>query len=124
MRYDPDKPVDPTWWLALDEAEQQYEVEQFHKRARVRLPSRRVHGIIHAAIETQLAQRHAAASRALDRMLVEGLDRHDAVHAVGSVMARHIFDIVKQGQSFDEAAYAKDLDALSAEQWRAESKDE
>jgi hypothetical protein len=57
-------------------------------------------------------------------MLAEGLDRHDAIHAVGSVMARHMFDIVKHGQSFDEAAYAKDLDALSAEQWRAESQSE
>jgi hypothetical protein len=28
------------------------------------------------------------------------------------------------GQSFDEEAYAKDLDALSAEQWRAESEGE
>jgi len=124
MRYDPDKPVDPTWWLALGEAEQQLVVEQFHKRARIRLPSRRVHAIIHAAIETQLAERHAAASRALDRMLAEGLDRHDAIHAVGSVMARHMFDIVKHGQSFDEAAYARDLDGLSAVQWRAESRSE
>jgi hypothetical protein len=124
MHYDPNQPVDPTWWLDLDEAEQQHAVEQFHKRAHVHLPSRRVHAIIHAAIETQLAEQHAAAGRALDRMLVEGLDRHDAIHAVGSVMARHIFDILKHGQSFNEEAYAKDLDALSAEQWRAESEGE
>ena len=124
MHYDPDKPVDAAEWLALDEGEQQLVVERYHKRARIRLPSRRVHAIIHAAIETQVAQGHAAASRALERMLAEGLDRHDAVHAVGSVMAKHMFDIMKHGQSFDEKAYATDLDALSAERWRAELQDD
>jgi hypothetical protein len=124
MHYDPDKPVDAAEWLALDEGEQQLVVERYHKRARIRLPSRRVHAIIHAAIETQVAQGHAAASRALERMLADGLDRHDAVHAVGSVMAKHMFDIMKHGQSFDEKAYATDLDALSAERWRAESQDD
>ena len=124
MHYDPDKPVDAAEWLALDEGEQQLVVERYHKRARIRLPSRRVHAIIHAAIETQVAQGHPAASRALERMLAQGLDRHDAVHAVGSVMAKHMFDIMKHGQSFDEKAYATDLDALSAERWRAESQDD
>jgi hypothetical protein len=120
MRYDPDKPVDAAEWLELDATEQQLAVERYHKRARVRLPSPHVHAIIHAAIETQVAQGHAAASRALQRMQAEGLDRHDAIHAVGSVMAKHMFGIVKQGHSFDESAYAVDLDALSAERWLAE----
>src|SRR3989337_1358121 len=124
MHSAPDKPVDAAEWLALDEGEQQLVVERYHKRARIRLPSRRVPAIIQAAIETQVGQGHAAASRALERMRAEGLDRHDAVHAVGSVMAKHMFDIMKHGQTFDEKAYATDLDALSAERWRAESQDD
>jgi hypothetical protein len=120
MRYNPGKPVDAAEWLALGEAEQQLAVERYHKRAGDRMPSPRMHAIIHAAIETQVAQGHPAASRALERMQAEGLDRHDAVHAVGSVMAKHIFGIMKEGESFDETAYATDLDALSAERWLAE----
>ena len=123
MRYDPDKPVDAAEWLELDEAEQQLAVERYHKRARVHLPSPRMHAIIHAAIETQVAQGHAAASRALERMQAEGLDRHDAIHALGSVMANHMFGIMKQGRPFDENAYATDLDALSAKRWLAESRE-
>jgi hypothetical protein len=95
-------------------------VERYHKRARIRLPSARVHAIIHAAIETQVAEGHPAATEALQRMRAEGLDRHDAIHAVGSVMAKHIFGIVKQGHAFDEAAYAADLGELSAKRWLAE----
>jgi len=120
MHYDPDEPVDAAEWLELDETERQLAVERYHKRARIRLPSARVHAIIHAAIETQVAERHPAATQALERMQAEGLDRHDAIHAVGSVMAKHIFGIVKQGHSFDETAYAADLGKLSAKQWLAE----
>jgi hypothetical protein len=57
-------------------------------------------------------------------MVAEGLSRHDAVHALGSVMAKHLFGIMKHQQAFDEKAYAADLDALSAERWLAESREE
>ena len=39
---------------------------------------------------------------------------------VGSVLAKHMFGILKQGQAFDDNAYTGDLDALSAERWLAE----
>lgn len=90
MRYDPDKSIDPGEWLALDEMEQQLIVERYHKRAHVQLPSPRMHAIMHAAIETQIAHGRASASKALERMMAEGLDRHDAIHAVGSVLAKHM----------------------------------
>jgi hypothetical protein len=121
MRYDPDKPVDAAEWFALDESERQLIVKQYHKHARIRLPSPTMHAIVHAAVETQVAQGHGAASRALERMMAEGLSRHDAVHAVGSVVAKHMFGIMKHHRAFDEDAYASDLDALAAEQWLAES---
>jgi hypothetical protein len=124
MRYDPNEPVDAAEWLALDEGEKQLVVERYHKRTRVRLPSSHVHAIIHAAIESQVAEGHVAARRALERMLAEGLSRHDAVHAVGSVLVKHLFGIMKHGQRFDDEAYASDLDALTAEQWRAESQED
>lgn len=75
-----------------------------------------MHAIIHAAVETQLAEGHGHALKALRRLLDEGLDRHDAVHAVGSVLAEQIYGALK-GSSFDEAAYQQGLDALSAESW-------
>jgi len=31
---------------------------------------------------------------ALDRLMVEGLDRHDAIHAIGSILMRIVFDTV------------------------------
>jgi hypothetical protein len=124
MRYDPDKPVAAAEWLALDESEQHRIVECYHKHAGVSLPSSRVHAAIHAAIETQIAQGHGPATRALGRVMAQGLSRHDAVHALGSVMANHIFGIMTQSHPFDELRYTTDLDALSADQWRADSQED
>jgi hypothetical protein len=117
MRYDPDRPVEAAEWLSLDEMERQARVEGSHKRAKVRLPSLRMHAIMHVAIENQLAEGHAAAAKALERLLAEGLDRHDAVHALGSVLATHMFEVMKHQRQFDEKAFSADLDALSAERW-------
>jgi hypothetical protein len=124
MRYDPNEPVDAAEWLALDEMEQQLIVERYHKRAHVQLPSSRMHAIMHAAIETQVADGRASTAKALDRMLAQGLDRHDAIHAVGSVLATHMYRVMKDKTPFDDKAYDADLDALSAERWRAESQED
>jgi len=123
MRYEPNEPVDASQWLALDEGERQRIVERHHKNSGGVLPSPRMHSIVHTAIETQLAEGHPAAVRTLARMLAEGLDRHDAVHAVGSVFAKHLLAVMKHQRPFDDRAYAVDLDALSAERWIAESQE-
>lgn len=34
--------------------------------------------------------------RTLERLLHEGLDRHDAVHAIGSVLSAHMYHIMKE----------------------------
>jgi len=104
--------------------EQQLIVERYHKHTHVRLPSPHMHAIMHAAIETQIAQGRAAAGRALERVMTEGLDRHDAVHALGSVLAKHMYAVMKDRQPLDDKAYDADLDALSAERWIAESRED
>jgi len=124
MRYDPDKHVPAAEWLALDESEQHRIVQRYHKHAGLSLPSSRVHAAIHAAIETQIAQGHGPATQALERVMTQGLSRHDAVHALGSVMAKHIYEIMTQRQPFDELRYTTDLDALSADQWCADSQED
>ena len=124
MRYDPDRPLEPSEWLDLDEGERLLMIESYHKKARVRLPSRRMHAIIHSAIETQLAEGFAPATRTVERLMTEGLDRHDAIHALGSIMAQHLFDTVKGHSSFNRNRYSQDLDHLTAEGWRHSQDDD
>ena len=83
MKYDPFTAPPTEQWLALDEAHRMTLIEQYHRRAKIRLPRPRVHAAIHAAVETQLAMQLHAVVDALARLQAEGLDRHDAVHAIG-----------------------------------------
>jgi hypothetical protein len=62
----------------------------------------------------------------IERLMAEGLSRHDAVHAVGSVLAAGIFDILKGGGKEDDftAAYHEELRGLTAESWLQSGGDE
>lgn len=117
MRYDPMTGPAPKAWLDLDEGEQAEIVLRYHKRREARAGNLPLHAIIHATVETQLAQGHAEASAALDRLLEQGLDRHEAIHAIGSVVADHI-QVAMQGTAFDAAEYDGRLRRLDAATWR------
>lgn len=119
MQYDPDEPPDARTWLELPEAERLEAVRRHHKRAKARAGSPEVHAIVHVAVETQLAEGHAAATAAMERLMGDGLDRHEALHAVGSVLAEELFDVMKSKRPHDAAAYARALNALTASSWRA-----
>lgn len=90
IRYDPSQTPDPAEWLELDEQERVDRVERYHRRARIDLPNLTLHATIHVAVENQLAADDEPAVRALVRLMKEGLSRHDAVHAIGSLVAEQI----------------------------------
>ena len=117
MRYDPSVGPDPTAWLDLGEGGQLKTVLRDHEREEADEGSFRMHAVIHATVETQLAQGHENASAALARLLEGGLDRHDSVHAIGRVLATQIFQAM-QGEEFDGDEYNRDLDELTPESWQ------
>jgi hypothetical protein len=119
--YDPLTAPDPAAWLALDEDERIDLVRACHKRERVRLPNAYLHAVMHVIVENQIALGdQTPVCRTLQRLMTEGLDRHDAVHAIGSVLAGHVYDIAKG--ALDQAAdpnqaYFDQLEQLAAESW-------
>lgn len=121
--YDPLQAPDPAEWLALDESERIALVEDYHVRSGVELPNRFLHSAIHAVVENQLASGEPQeVGRALARLLAGGLDRHEAVHAIGSVVAEQVFKILKEPEVSDQnKAYCAALERLTAERWRASS---
>ncbi len=121
MKYDPQRAPDPKTWLALDEEERIVLVLQYHRRARVRVPNSRLHATIHVIVENQVALGdEIPVRRTLERLRAEGLDRHDAVHAIGSVTAKHIYDLLKEGPPAGDPnePYWAELENLTAEGWR------
>jgi Domain of unknown function (DUF1841) len=118
-RYDPLKSPDPEEWLALDEQERIDLVEDYHRRKRIRMPSVRGHAAFHVIVENQIAMgEELPVKRKLQQLMDEGLDRHDAIHAIGSVLSRQFYHILKRGQSSDPPkAYYAALEDLTAEIW-------
>ena len=122
-RYDPLEPPDPEEWTAMDELERIRLVEEYHQRARIRLPNAAAHALFHAAVENQIALGdETPVKRTVERLMSEGLDRHDAIHAVSSALAGHIYDLLHQGDAAPQAdpkpPYYAALEQLTAEEWR------
>jgi hypothetical protein len=122
--YDPLNSPEPEEWLSMDEHERLQLVENFHRRARTRLPNAKMHAFIHAIVENQIALGdETPVKRTVQRLISEGLDRHDSIHAVGSVLIGHIGDLLAQPEAETGAdpnrPYFAALDQLTAKDWLA-----
>jgi hypothetical protein len=104
MRYDPEVSPDPVEWLATPEADRLAAVRRHHQRTPRDTGNPQLHAAIHAVVETQLAERHPAATDAMSRLVADGLRRHEALHAIGSVVAAEMFDIAKAKRTHDPEA--------------------
>lgn len=126
--YDPFTAPDPEQWLALGEQERIDLVLEYHRHARIRLPRAKLHAVVHVIIENQIADPELPVRRAAQRLMSEGLDRHEAVHAIGSVLAGYLNDLMRGIESGDDSIetttdrnpikhYYIELEALTAEEW-------
>ena len=119
-RYDPEYAPDPAEWLALDEMMRIQLAEEHHRVAQIKPPNLKAHAVFHAIVENQLAENLEPVVRAMSRLTAEGLSRHEAVHAVASVLAEHMHDLlnVKADASNSQAIYYAAVERLTAKEWR------
>jgi catechol 2,3-dioxygenase-like lactoylglutathione lyase family enzyme len=120
-RYDPERAPNAAEWLALDEQERIALMEKYHRVARLKLPNVMMHAAIHAIVENQIAGGHEPVVRAMARLASAGPPRHDALHAIGSVLAEHIFDLLHDapaGGGNPMVNYDAAVECLTAEGWR------
>src|SRR6056297_1605017 len=89
--YDPEVAPAPEKWNALDQMERMFLIEDYHSQTQDLADSPQGHATIHAIVENQVAMGGATPVAAeLDRLMHEGLGRHDAVHAVGAILLEHM----------------------------------
>jgi hypothetical protein len=121
-RYDPDRSLDAPWWSVLPEEERIDVVLEHHRKAGVRLPNAQLHAVTHVVVENQvLLGDETPVASTLDRLLREGLCRHDTIHAIGTVLAPVIVDILKDEiRSDPNLIYYQRLRELTAEGWLSE----
>jgi hypothetical protein len=120
--YDPDMPLPPVDWLQTDEGERIELVTSYHRRRKVQLPNPQLHAVIHVIIENQLALGEEVVVRTLARLQTEGLSRHDAIHAIGSVLAGDLYELMHENSDATDDAfhrYRDGLERLTATNWRA-----
>ena len=120
--YNPERGPEPESWLELDEQERILLIETWHRVARIKLPNVTAHAALHVIVENQIALDLEPVVRAMDRLGKQGLTRHDAIHAIGSVVAENLFGILKADQNDDAAAsqarYYAAVERLTAASWR------
>jgi hypothetical protein len=118
-QYDPEISPDPVEWLEMDEQPRVMEAEDFHRRANFDVPGIEAHALIHAIVENQIAEGVTSVVAAMERLIAGGLGRHEALHAVGSVLAAQIWDVLHpQGagaRKWTQAEYDDALNQLTAQ---------
>jgi hypothetical protein len=113
--YDPQKPPAPEDWRAATEEERLAAVRRHHEAAELDVPNERLHAALHVVVENQAAEGFAGVRETLERLMQGGVSRHDAVHAIGTVVARHMQALLQSGGSaFDVDSYRADLDRLGS----------
>jgi hypothetical protein len=124
MSYDASVAPEPGSWLALAEDERIQQVLEYHEKLTDPHPSTpepHAHAAFHVIVENQVAlQDDTPVDATLDRLINEGLTRHDAIHAVGCVLAEHLHDVLHNEipEADPHAQYFSALQELSAESWR------
>jgi hypothetical protein len=118
-RYDPAVPPNAQAWLALDEQKRIDLIREYHQSSGISLPSIEAHATAHVVVENQLAEGLPAAVNAFGRLTLAGLDRHEAVHAIGAVLMNHLWNLANGPLPSGDTnqAYFAALDALTRESW-------
>jgi len=121
-RYDPEVTPNAAEWLALDEMERVLLVEWYHRDARIDIPraQRTLHASMHVVVENQLASNDEPVVRALARLMKEGLSRHQAVHAIGCLVAENVYHLLnnKDAPETARARYYANVERVTAAEWR------
>lgn len=124
--YDADNAPDPAEWLALSDSERVRVAQSHHVAQRVKGPNLKAHAAVHVIVENQVATGFQPTCRAIERLQQQGLSRHDALHAVGAVVAEFMFASLNSKRPQDAGEVQRKMnaaiEALSASTWRARAK--
>jgi len=122
--YDPAQAPHPDDWVALADDDRATLVREYHDAQEVERPNACLHATFHVVIETQLACADPPeVVQTMARLLSQGLDRHEALHAIGAELARMMHSVAHSPSDTPDAtrAYIGGLKRLTAASWRARS---
>jgi len=112
FEYDANVAPHPERWLALDEGDRLAAIDASHHTVDESTERRAsLHNGIHCIVENQIALGNPpATAETLERLTRDGLSRHDAIHAIGTVVAELL---TNAAGAYDEEAYVRKLQRLT-----------
>lgn len=119
-KYNPDQPVNSENWLALDEAMRIELVYDFHSDLDLEMAddALSLHSTIHVIVENQLAMGVELIPETIAKLTRQGLNRHEAIHAIGALISEDIFDVMNgNAEEFSQKKYRRKLDKITAKRW-------
>jgi len=118
LKYDPDSAPNPKEWLALDEGERQALIAISHENTDLDEVQLMLHASGHMVIENQLAMEIPEVVSNFNRLMKEGLGRHDALHACSALIMELMYNISnKEIKGDPNDYYHKRLEEMTAEKW-------
>ncbi len=118
--YNPNEPIDSESWLALDEAIRIELVHDFHSELELDMTdvALSLHSSIHVIVENQLAMKVDLLPETIAKLIRQGLNRHEAIHAIGAIISTDIFDVLKgSSEKFSPIKYRRKLEKITAKRW-------
>jgi len=117
--YNASKDINSADWLALDEATRLCLVEEYIENFEKRIDSSKlkIHAVAHMVVENQLALGEKPTLDAYARLMRQGLNRHETIHAIGAVILEDLYDVIKAEGDISTNAYKNRLRKLTAKKW-------
>jgi len=120
-KYLPLTSPDPQEWLSLDESERIDLVRVFHAKTGGLEPMEalNMHSAIHVLVENQIAMEVEPVPATVSRLIRQGLDRHEAIHAIGAVISAEVYELQQKNRvPSNQGVYRRRLEKLTAKRWR------
>lgn len=119
-KYNPDQPVNSKNWLALDESIRIELVHDFHSELDLEMADEALslHSTVHVLVENQLAMGVELIPETIAKLTRQGLNRHEAIHAIGALISEDIFDVLNgNAEEFSQKKYRRKLEKITAKRW-------
>ncbi len=118
--YDPLVAPDPEEWLDMDDGEKQYLISSaLHDYEAGIGEGFEAHCIMHLIVENQVALNEAdtPTGEQMDRLMSAGLNRHEAIHALGNVIMCQMWEMQTKRKEMTPVSLAKEMRSLKSKDW-------
>ena len=78
-----------------------------------------LHASFHVIIENQLAENITIVVQTVAKLMRQGLDRHEAIHAIAAIISEDVLKVAKgEGEAFTMKKFRKRFEKITAKRWR------